>query len=109
MSDRPLAAASVRLRGRPGRPRAADDQSSAPGPRPVVTRTSIAAVAETWLPRLLDVEGAAAYLSVSTWTIRDLESAGELRRVRLPLTGRDVRRLLFDRADLDRLVDRAKA
>src|SRR5258708_25142254 len=57
-------------------------------------------------PRLLDVQAAADYLSVSTWTIRDLEAAGELCRVRLPLPGHgEVRRLLFDRHDLDRFVD----
>lgn len=37
------------------------------------------------VPRLLDVQAAAQYLSVSVWTIRDLETAGELKRVRLPL------------------------
>jgi hypothetical protein len=60
-------------------------------------------------PRLLDVDGAAAYLGVSTWTVRDLEAGGHLPRVRLPLpSGKDVRKLLYDRADLDRLVERSK-
>jgi hypothetical protein len=57
------------------------------------------------LPRLLDVDAAAAYLGVSPWTIRDLDGAGVLPRVRVPLpSGAELRRLLFDREDLDRLV-----
>jgi Helix-turn-helix domain len=57
-------------------------------------------------PRLLDLEAAAAYLGVSPWTIRDLEAAGVLPRVRVPLPGgRDLRKLLFDKADLDRLIE----
>jgi len=57
-------------------------------------------------PRLLDVDTAAAYLGVSNWTIRDLDAAGVLPRVRVPLpSGGELRRLLFDRADLDRLID----
>jgi hypothetical protein len=38
-------------------------------------------------PRLLDLEAAAAYLSVSPWTVRDLEAKGVLPRVRVPLPG----------------------
>jgi excisionase family DNA binding protein len=65
--------------------------------------------AQSIVPRLLDVEAAAVYLSVSPWTIRDLVAAGELHRVRLPVGGqREVRRLLLDRRDLDRLVDRSR-
>jgi hypothetical protein len=64
-------------------------------------------------PRLLDVTAAAAYLSVSTWTIRDWVAAGHLAPVELPpLRPREgdrrklrLRRLLFDRAALDRFVD----
>jgi excisionase family DNA binding protein len=60
----------------------------------------------TCLPRLLDVDAAASYLGVSSWTIRDLDAAGVLPRVRVPLpNGGELRRLLFDRADLDRLID----
>ena len=57
------------------------------------------------MPRLLNLEAAAAYLSVSTWTVRDMDAAGILPRVRVPLAnGRDLRKLLFDKADLDRLI-----
>jgi hypothetical protein len=60
----------------------------------------------TLLPRLLDLEAAATYLGVSPWTVRDLEAAGVLPRVRVPLPGgRELRKLLFDKADLDRLID----
>lgn len=57
-------------------------------------------------PRLLDLHSAAAYLGLSEWTVRDLEAAGTVPRVRIPLanTG-ELRKLLFDRADLDRLID----
>ena len=59
--------------------------------------------------RLLDVAGAARYLSVSVWCVKDLLRAGRLPRVRLPLAGdRGVRRLLVDRADLDRLIESSK-
>jgi hypothetical protein len=58
---------------------------------------------------LLDLGGTAAYLSVSPWTVRDLEAAGILARVRVPLPGGgELRKLLFDRTDLDELVTRWK-
>jgi hypothetical protein len=61
---------------------------------------------EACMPRLLDLDRAASYLSVSSWTVRDLEAAGVLPRVRVPLPdGRELRKLLFDKADLDRLID----
>jgi hypothetical protein len=57
-------------------------------------------------PRLLDLLQAAGYLSVSPWTIRSLEATGVLSRVRIPLSeGRELRKLLFDRRDPDRLID----
>jgi hypothetical protein len=60
-------------------------------------------------PRLLDLAGAAAYLGVSQWTVRDLEAAGAITRVRLPRGGdREVRKLLYDRVQLDTFVDHAK-
>ena len=74
-------------------------------------------------PRLLDLEGAAAYLSVSVWTVRDLEHSGFLPRVRIPMSpeaqqrpraGRngggsgELRKLLFDRVDLDECVEKWK-
>lgn len=58
------------------------------------------------VPRLLDLHGSALYLGVSGWTVRDLEANGTLKRVRIPLpNGGELRKLLFDRADLDRLVE----
>ena len=48
------------------------------------------------------LEEAAAYLALSTWTVRDLVWKGRLPVVRL------TRRLHFDRRDLDRLIDHAK-
>jgi hypothetical protein len=57
-------------------------------------------------PRLLDLQQAAQYLSVLPWTVRDLEASGVIPRVCIPLrNGRKLRKLLFDRADLDRLIE----
>jgi len=125
--DLPLAAAQRRL-GKPGRPRkalapapgaegarpsagsgpAADSAAPLPARSPGVTlRTGLGTGSSaTPPPRLLDVAGAAAYLGVSPWTVRDLEGAGLLPRVRVPLpSGGALRRVLFDRAALDALID----
>jgi excisionase family DNA binding protein len=53
----------------------------------------------TITPRLLKVKDAATYLSASIWAVRKLHWE---RKVRGIFIGR---RLLFDRADLDRYVD----
>jgi hypothetical protein len=72
-------------------------------PEPIVRRPVSGGSPTT---RLLDLGGAATYLSVSPWTVRDLDAAGVLPRVRVPLPGgRDLRKLLFNRADLDVLID----
>ena len=121
MNDRPLAAASLRLRGKPGRPGKAglgggaqaweasvlSRRASGYLEEQSVTRRPLDAVpVNVPAPRLLDVAGAARYLAVSPWTVRELEAAGILRRVRVPLpNGGELRKVLFDRADLDRLVD----
>ena len=109
----PLAAASMRLRQKPGRPRkeipgaiALDKVIDGEHRRTPLRRTVVSAALGHIPPRLLDLKGAAAYLGVSPWTIRDLESRGTLRRVNVPLgMGKDLRKLLFDREDLDQLVD----
>jgi hypothetical protein len=109
--ERPLAAAQRRL-GRPGRPRKAQvNQGGAPLSGPPVTRLGDTGVPAVCPPeaRLLDVEGAAAYLAISSWTLRDLHAAGRLPRVRLALAGdRECRRLLFDVHDLDQLIEASK-
>lgn len=57
-------------------------------------------------PHLLDLRATAAYLGVSEWTVRDLDAAGMLHRGRIPLPhGGELRKLLFDRTDLDRLIE----
>jgi excisionase family DNA binding protein len=59
--------------------------------------------------RLMSLHGAADYLGVSYWTLRDLVNAGTIPRVRLPIGGtRDLRRVLVDREDLDRLIVTSK-
>jgi len=95
MDALPLAAAQRRL-GRPGRPR-----------KPVAPdATARAAGSPAIDPRLLDVQAAARYLGLSPWTIRDLLAGGKLTRVAIPgPSGRDLRRVLVDRLELDRLVE----
>jgi excisionase family DNA binding protein len=57
-------------------------------------------------PRLLDVHGLAAYLSVPEATVYDLAARNVLRRVRVPLPdGGELRKLLFDRAEVDRAIE----
>jgi excisionase family DNA binding protein len=109
----PLAEASRRLRGRPGRPRktaahpepprAQAWRAPAPTPEPLPVQAPEAAVAAVWLswPRVLDLDGAAKYLSVSVWTVRALRAAGELEALEVP----GQRMLRFDRLALDRAVD----
>jgi hypothetical protein len=61
-------------------------------------------------PRLLDVDGAAHYLSVSPWQVRRLVAESHLRRVCLPGGNEEAqgcRRWLVDRFDLDELIDDA--
>lgn len=117
IAEGPLAAASRRLRG-PSSSRSAS-RSPAPGarqqlkaglepripatsaPRPLARETSGPAL----VPRLLGIEDAAVYLSLSSWTVRDMIAGGELRPVALQAAGKPVRRLLLDRLELDALVD----
>jgi excisionase family DNA binding protein len=54
--------------------------------------------------RLLGVNATASYLNVTEQTIRRLMARGVLTPVRLPA----VRRILFDRQDLDRLIESGK-
>ena len=113
----PLAAASRRLRRPAGRPRSAPSprppawQAGAHPAAPPLTRVPGPTVAELWPiePRLVDLEGAAAFLSISTWTVRDYVAAGCLPLVKLPGPGGGtLKRLLFDVRDLHRLVEDSK-
>jgi hypothetical protein len=57
-------------------------------------------------PRLLNLHAAAAYLGLRERKLRELARSGILPRVRIPLPhDGEVRKLLFDRADLDRLIE----
>jgi len=109
MSESPrLAAAQARF-GKPGRPRkavgAAASSASAPPSALSATHTHATAVPGVCPPRLFDLDASAAYLAVSPWTVRDLIAAGILARVRIPLpNGGELRKVLLDREDLDRLV-----
>ena len=124
MTDRrlPLADAQRRL-GRPGRPRkapppvAAQEVPGAQRPRPSLgqalprdpllqRRTEADGTAtgpSQGLPRrLLDLEATAVYLGISPRSVRALEAAGTLRRVD---GAGELRKVLYDRVQLDRLVD----
>jgi hypothetical protein len=117
----PLAAAAIRLRGRPGRPPKELDAEERAKRRAEkkARRAEKEALREARLaaiqPRLADVEGAAHYLGgISPWTVRDLIASGQLPRVRLPL-GRDrsgrereLRRMLVDLRDCDKLIEQSK-
>jgi hypothetical protein len=90
---------------RPRRPKEADAGHTA-GTTKVKSPEGGAWAPLVLIPRLLDLDAAATYLGVSPWTVRDLEAAGVLPRVRVPLPGgRELRKLLFDKADLDRLIE----
>jgi len=52
--------------------------------------------------RLLSVKEAAAYLSVSVWTVRGLGWSGEIPVVKIG------RRVLYDREDLDNFIEQSK-
>jgi len=56
--------------------------------------------------RLLDLDSTALYLGISPWKVRELDQQGILQRVRIPLADHgEVRKLLFDRNDLDKLIE----
>jgi hypothetical protein len=111
----PLAAASRRLRGKPGRPRKttpanADTQAgrrgavvrttSVPRPTPRPVRVTEAPVPVPCPPapaaRLLSARAAATYLAVSRRTLTSLVARGDLHKVELPGPGgQPVRRVLL--------------
>lgn len=111
-AELPLAAASRRLRRRPGRPRqlmagAPFDGGDLRGPSAALAseaaRPSDAPGA--LLPRGLTIAGAAAYLGLSVRRLWAYIAAGRLRPIRPP----GARRVLLDRLDLDALLEAHKA
>lgn len=97
--------------------------------KPIATRAAEAGVTALSPRRLLDVDGAASYLSLSRWTTYDLIKAGVLPVVRIPAVrvdlgprktgnaksrrrvlarpdfGQPLRKILLDVRDLDAFVD----
>jgi hypothetical protein len=116
-TTRPLATASQRLRGRPGRPQtkpSGDNPRDSRAPQPTQVRVPPARPAARTQdspscaplgPRLLTRQQAAGYLNLSSDMLDRLTQQGELPRVQLLLGNRNVRKVLYDRADLDRLVE----
>ena len=56
-------------------------------------------------PRLLTLPMACAYLSLARMTLLSLEEAGALKRARVVVRGREIRKRLYDRAQLDQLIN----
>ena len=109
VSDKPLAAAAERLRRKPGRPKSGHVVGIAPQQDGGNKGQRWSALALTAIaPRLMSLEQAALYLGISPWTVRELANKedGVLQRVRIPLKNNgELRKLLFDREDLDRLIE----
>ncbi len=77
--------------------------ASALAREPLPTRVSEPAVAQMWLswPRVLDLDAAAQYLTLSTDSVRQLRAAGHLLALAVP----GLRVLRFDRLALDHAVE----
>jgi excisionase family DNA binding protein len=106
--DRPLAAASRRLRRPPGRPpRLGPAGLPIDGAPPVPAKDAAtgAVFARSLPPRGLPLPLAAQYSGLSVRGLWRLIRSGRLPVIRVEGT----RRVLIDRADLDRLLDAAKA
>jgi hypothetical protein len=60
-----------------------------------------------FVPRLMDMQTSAEYLSVSYWTVRGLVQSGRIETVEFPRANdaEPIRRVLIDRATLDEFVD----
>lgn len=105
MSTLPLAAASQRLRRRPGRPPRIGrnpgplDQSPASPAAPDAAAARV--FATTLPPRGLSVTAGSAYLGISRTELYRLVGMGVISLIRLP----GCRRVLVDRVALDRLLD----
>jgi hypothetical protein len=96
-----ISAAAATTGTRRAQAAAGDRVSSGAGERRRVTSASGHALE----PKLLSLASTARYLDLAPWTVRELEWAGVLLRVRVPLPGgRQLRKILFDRDDLDRLI-----
>lgn len=109
-----LAAAAQRLRGKPGRPRKLGTGGAQAPADPRVNSGSGGGAqdSESGRPlterRLLDVPMLADYLGgLGDDTVREMDASGVLTpaRVRLPAgNGRELRKVLFDREVIDRMV-----
>lgn len=93
------------------------DDTISKGPAHRMTAATAPEPAELILPRLLNMRQAAKYLGCSFWTIRDYVLQGLIPVVNLPplraRTGarqrETLRRVVIDRADLDKFVDMRKS
>ena len=101
----PLAAASQRLRRRPGRPprigQGTGQRNQSPSPIAARVAPADAVFAPTLPPRGLSTTAGARYLGISRSELYRLVHAGHVTLIRLP----GCRRVLVDRLALDRLLD----
>ena len=76
-------------------------------PYPLADKEREASALASQATRLLTVRDAARYLKVSASRFRNLVPVGTIPRVRVPIAGnsKDMRRILIDREDLDRLIE----
>jgi len=127
-NTKPLADASKRLQKPRGRPRKADPGhamghtlNDAPSQDPVNKGNNRdgTSASQTIEPRLWTKEQVAAYLNVSVWTVAEMVARGTLHPVRLPMKKvvekrerkrktDTLRRLLFDKADVVRVIEAGK-
>lgn len=116
MSETPFYLPSAR-RPHPGRPRKHPENGHTPGTQAVQVveqkgqegRTLAWQACAPALPRLLNIDATAQYLDVSTWTIWTFLDNETRKPVRIPReNGKNVRKLVFDRLDLDALVTKWK-
>jgi hypothetical protein len=82
----PLAAAAVRLRGKPGRPRLSDEEKARRTAKGAESRRARRAALLATVPqRLFSIPASAIYLGgVSEWTVRDLIANGTIPTVVIP-------------------------
>ncbi len=100
-------------RGRPPKPENGDNSGTAPLQVVESIAKNHSALAYQAVapipPRVFDLPNAARYLGVSERLVWGWAKSGRLRRVRyFDENGKELRKLVFDKADLDRLVDLSK-
>ena len=59
-----------------------------------------------FVPRVMDLEASAHYLSIGVWSVRELIWAGKIPTIKIPRPdGEPIRRVLILRDDLDAFIE----